>query len=122
MATTASMGQVAYPSMKRFGYSDTLSTGSIMAGGTLGILTPPSVVLLVYGILTPGLRSRQAAHRTIPALPFPPPVGAAQPCRSNSQEISMRTLAAVATAQKGTATRNMWIQPAAGQHLMACRH
>ncbi len=38
--------------MKRYGYSDTLSTGSIMAGGTLGILTPPSVVLLVYGILT----------------------------------------------------------------------
>jgi len=52
MATTASMGQVAYPSMKRYGYADILSSGSIAAGGTLGILIPPSVVLLVYGILT----------------------------------------------------------------------
>lgn len=52
MATTASMGRVAYPSMRRYGYADILSTGSIAAGGTLGILIPPSVVLLVYGILT----------------------------------------------------------------------
>ncbi|MGY6707152.1 MAG: TRAP transporter large permease [Rhizobiaceae bacterium] len=52
MATTASMARVAYPSMRRYGYADILSTGSIAAGGTLGILIPPSVVLLVYGILT----------------------------------------------------------------------
>jgi C4-dicarboxylate transporter, DctM subunit len=52
MATTASMAKVAYPSMRRYGYADILSTGSIAAGGTLGILIPPSVVLLVYGILT----------------------------------------------------------------------
>jgi C4-dicarboxylate transporter, DctM subunit len=52
MATTASMGRVAYPSMRRYGYADILSAGSIAAGGTLGILIPPSVVLLVYGILT----------------------------------------------------------------------
>lgn len=52
MATTASMARVAYPSMRRYGYKDILSTGSIAAGGTLGILIPPSVVLVVYGILT----------------------------------------------------------------------
>lgn len=52
MATTASMGRVAYPSMRRYGYADVLSSGAIMAGGTLGILIPPSVVMLVYGILT----------------------------------------------------------------------
>lgn len=52
MATTASMARVAYPSMRRYGYGDVLSSGAIAAGGTLGILIPPSVVLLVYGILT----------------------------------------------------------------------
>jgi tripartite ATP-independent transporter DctM subunit len=52
MATTASMAQVAYPSMRRYGYADALSSGAIAAGGTLGILIPPSVVLLVYGVLT----------------------------------------------------------------------
>jgi C4-dicarboxylate transporter, DctM subunit len=52
MATTASMARVAYPSMRRYGYADILSAGSIAAGGTLGILIPPSVVLMVYGILT----------------------------------------------------------------------
>jgi tripartite ATP-independent transporter DctM subunit len=52
LATAATMGKVAYPSMKRFGYKDTLAAGSIAAGGTLGILIPPSVLLVVYGILT----------------------------------------------------------------------
>ncbi|WP_366655959.1 TRAP transporter large permease [Fodinicurvata sp. EGI_FJ10296] len=52
MATTASMARVAYPAMKRYGYGDVLATGSIAAGGTLGILIPPSVVLILYGVLT----------------------------------------------------------------------
>jgi len=52
LATAATMGKVAYPSMKRFGYKDTLASGSIAAGGTLGILIPPSVLLVIYGILT----------------------------------------------------------------------
>jgi len=47
-----SMGQIALPEMKRYGYDDTLSTGSICAGGTLGTLIPPSVPLIFYGILT----------------------------------------------------------------------
>ncbi len=52
LATAATMGQVALPEMKRFGYSGKLATGSIAAGGTIGILIPPSVIMLIYGILT----------------------------------------------------------------------
>ena len=51
LATAATMGQVALPEMKRFGYSNALSTGALAAGGTLGILIPPSVVLVIYAIL-----------------------------------------------------------------------
>ena len=46
------MTQVALPEMKKFNYDDKLSTGSIAAGGTIGILIPPSVILVLYGILT----------------------------------------------------------------------
>jgi TRAP-type C4-dicarboxylate transport system permease large subunit len=46
------MSKVAMPSMRRYGYADSLAAGSIAAGGTLGILIPPSVVLVIYGILT----------------------------------------------------------------------
>ena len=52
MATTASMARVAFPAMKRYGYGEVLAAGSIAAGGTLGILIPPSVVLILYGVLT----------------------------------------------------------------------
>lgn len=51
LATAATMSKVAMPSMRKYGYSDALATGSIAAGGTLGILIPPSVVLVIYGIL-----------------------------------------------------------------------
>jgi len=51
LATAATMGQVALPELRRFGYSGALSTGTLAAGGTLGILIPPSVVLVIYAIL-----------------------------------------------------------------------
>jgi len=51
-ATAATMAKVCYPSMKRYGYSERLATGTIAAGGTLGILIPPSIILMIYGILT----------------------------------------------------------------------
>lgn len=51
-ATAATMSRIAYPSMKKYGYSDGLATGSIAAGGTLGILIPPSIALVFYGIMT----------------------------------------------------------------------
>lgn len=52
VATAATFTNVALPEMRRFGYSDTLATGVIAAGGTLAILIPPSVVLAIYGLLT----------------------------------------------------------------------
>jgi len=51
-ASAATIGKIAYPEMKRYGYNDTFSTGCIAASGTLGILIPPSTVFIVYGILT----------------------------------------------------------------------
>ena len=51
LATTATVGLVAYPEMKRRGYADTLSTGTIAAGGTLGQMIPPSGALIVFGII-----------------------------------------------------------------------
>ncbi|MEQ8356051.1 MAG: TRAP transporter large permease [Kiloniellaceae bacterium] len=52
LATAATMGQVALPELRRYGYSGALATGCLAAGGTLGILIPPSVVLVIYAILT----------------------------------------------------------------------
>jgi C4-dicarboxylate transporter DctM subunit len=51
LATASAMGKVALPELKRAGYSGALATGSLAAGGTLGILIPPSVVLVIYAIL-----------------------------------------------------------------------
>lgn len=52
LATVATMGRVAIPQMERYGYSPALSSASVAAGGTLGILIPPSVMLVIYGMLT----------------------------------------------------------------------
>ncbi|MDF1598689.1 TRAP transporter large permease [Mesorhizobium sp. YIM 152430] len=52
LATTATMARIALPEMRRFGYSDRLASSAIASGGTLGILIPPSVILVIYGILT----------------------------------------------------------------------
>jgi C4-dicarboxylate transporter, DctM subunit len=52
VAMAATMSKVALPEMRRFGYKDSFSAGVIAAGGTLGILIPPSIALAVYGILT----------------------------------------------------------------------
>ncbi len=52
LATAATMSKVAMPQMRKYNYSDELSTASIAAGGTLGILIPPSVILVIYGLLT----------------------------------------------------------------------
>ncbi|MBN7755678.1 MULTISPECIES: TRAP transporter large permease [Alphaproteobacteria] len=52
LATAATMSQVALPELRRYGYSGALATGTLAAGGTLGILIPPSVILVIYAILT----------------------------------------------------------------------
>ncbi len=51
-ATAATMATVGIPEMKRYGYADSLAAGSVASGGGLGMIMPPSVVLIVYGVLT----------------------------------------------------------------------
>jgi C4-dicarboxylate transporter, DctM subunit len=52
MATAVAMGTSALPEMKRYKYSDALATGAVAAGGTMGVLIPPSVAFVIYGIVT----------------------------------------------------------------------
>lgn len=52
LATAATMSRVALPELRRYGYSGGFSTATLAAGGTLGILIPPSVILVIYAILT----------------------------------------------------------------------
>src|SRR2546430_13726724 len=68
IATAATFAKAAYPSMKRFGYADYLSTGSIAAGGTLGILIPPSTIMVIYGIMTETNIGKLFAAGVLPGL------------------------------------------------------
>jgi len=75
MATAATMGTVALPEMKKYKYDPALATGAVAAGGSMGILIPPSVILIIYGIITeqsigklflagfiPGVRTKNEFH------------------------------------------------------------
>jgi len=68
VATSATITQVAYPEMKRHGYSGRLSTATLAAGGTLGILIPPSVPLVIYAILTEQNIAKLFAAAMVPGL------------------------------------------------------
>jgi tripartite ATP-independent transporter DctM subunit len=68
IATAATMSKVAYPSMKRLGYADYLSTGVIAAGGTLGIMIPPSTIMVIYGIVTETNIGKLFAAGVVPGL------------------------------------------------------
>ena len=68
IATAATMSKVAYPSMKKLGYSDALSTGVIAAGGTLGIMIPPSTIMVIYGIITETHIGKLFAAGVIPGI------------------------------------------------------
>ncbi|HZY15466.1 MAG TPA: TRAP transporter large permease [Ramlibacter sp.] len=68
IATAATMSKVAYPSMRRLGYSDSLSTGVMAAGGTLGIMIPPSTIMVIYGIITETNIGKLFAAGVIPGL------------------------------------------------------
>ncbi len=68
LATTATMSKVAYPEMRALGYGEGLASGSIAAGGTLGILIPPSVVMVVYAILTEQSIGKMFAAGILPGL------------------------------------------------------
>jgi C4-dicarboxylate transporter DctM subunit len=52
VASAATMGKVAYPEMRRYKYDPKLSTASIAVGGTIGILIPPSMIFIIYGIIS----------------------------------------------------------------------
>jgi len=68
VATAATIGQVALPEMRRAGYSGRLATATLAAGGTLGILIPPSVVLVVYAILAEQNIGKLFAAAAIPGV------------------------------------------------------
>ncbi|MDP3519371.1 MAG: TRAP transporter large permease [Hydrogenophaga sp.] len=68
IATAATITSVALPEMKRHGYSGRLSTGTLAAGGTLGILIPPSVPLVIYAILTEQNIAKLFAAATVPGI------------------------------------------------------
>ena len=101
LATAATMTQVAMPEMRRYNYDDRLATGAIAAGGTIGILIPPSVILVLYGILTetsiselfiagfvPGLLTVLVFMATIAILTrFNPELGARGPAASTAAKL-----------------------------------
>ncbi|AXS40381.1 TRAP transporter large permease [Breoghania sp. L-A4] len=68
LATASTMGQVALPELRRLKYSPALATGTVAAGGTLGILIPPSVVLVVYAIIVEANIVTMFAAALIPGL------------------------------------------------------
>ena len=68
IATAATMSRVAYPPMKKLGYSDKLAAASIAAGGTLGILIPPSTIMVIYGIITETNIGRLFAAGVLPGV------------------------------------------------------
>ncbi|MDH5540613.1 MAG: TRAP transporter large permease [Rhizobacter sp.] len=68
LATAATMGQVALPELRRAGYAGSLATGALAAGGTLGILIPPSIVLVIYAILAEQNIAKMFAAAFIPGI------------------------------------------------------
>ena len=68
LATASTMGRVALPELKRYGYSGALATGTLAAGGVLGILIPPSVVLIIYAIIVEANIVTMFAAALVPGL------------------------------------------------------
>ncbi len=67
-ATAATMGTIALPEMRKYGYDDKLSTGSVAMGGTLGILIPPSTPMIIYGIMAEASIGKLFAAGVFPGL------------------------------------------------------
>ena len=68
IATAATMAKVAYPSMKRFGYHDQLAAGTVAGAGTLGIMIPPSTIMIIYGVFTETNIGKLFAAGVLPGL------------------------------------------------------
>ena len=64
------MATVTLPEMKRYGYDMSLATGTVAAGGSLGILIPPSVIFIVYGIMTEQSIGKLFAAGILPGILF----------------------------------------------------
>ena len=96
IATAATMAKVAYPAMKELGYSDRLSTGAIAGGGTLGILIPPSTLMVIYGVLTETNIGKLFAAGILPG--SSPPSCCASPCNGSYGPTPPRGRAASAPA------------------------
>ena len=68
IATSATMGSVSIPEMRKYGYDDALATGAISVGGTLGIMIPPSTPLIIYGIMAQASINRLFAAGVFPGI------------------------------------------------------
>lgn len=68
LATTATIGRIAIPEMRRLGYKDYFTAGAIASGGSLGILIPPSIILVLYGLIAEQSVERLFAAAMIPGL------------------------------------------------------
>lgn len=68
IATAATMGRIAIPEMRRLGYADPLAAASVAAGGTLGVMIPPSILLVIYGLLTEQSIGKLFAAGVLPGL------------------------------------------------------
>lgn len=68
LATVATVGRVALPEMRRAGYADSLASASVAAGGTLGVMIPPSILLIIYGLLTEQSIGKLFSAAVIPGL------------------------------------------------------
>ncbi len=99
LATAATMGQTALPELKRYGYSGGLSTAALAAGGTLGILIPPSVVLVIYAILTEQNIAKLFIAAFIPGL-----------LAALGYMIVIRLIVALSSGNDGMTERLPWIE------------
>jgi C4-dicarboxylate transporter DctM subunit len=99
VATAATFSKVAFPEMRRLGYSERLSSGVIAAGGTLGIIIPPSVPLALYGILTEQDVGRLFIAAIIPGI-----------LAAFMYMVTIRIIAAVSGEQMTTIDKPSWAE------------
>lgn len=108
IATAATMSKVSIPPMKRYGYADGLACGAVAAGGTLGILIPPSVPMVIFGILTETDIAKLFIAGVIPGLLMMALYMAAAWATVVVQPGAARPVDRVPFAQKMAALRRIW--------------
>ena len=108
LATAATMGQVALPELRRAGYAGGLSTACLAAGGTLGILIPPSVVLVIYAILTEQNIAKLFLAAFVPGILAAIGYAIVIAVVARVEPGSAGTMAPVPMAQRWAATLKVW--------------